>query len=72
MCRAGTEGNGIGGIVIGISQKSGGGGGIYKIYASITWAKTNPTTDPQASINGDIGWMVSTAYVNVEISRKGV
>ena len=34
---------------------SGGGGVIYKVYASITWYKTSPTTDPPASVNGESG-----------------
>ena len=52
------EGNGIGGIGTEISKGSGGGGGIYKVYASITWAKMDPTTDPPASLNVDIVWVV--------------
>ena len=54
-------GNGGGGRETGINQGcgsnqgSGGGGGISKVYAFITWTKTPPTTNPPASVNGDSG-----------------
>ena len=31
------------------------GGGISTLYASITWDKNTPTTDPPASDNEEIG-----------------
>ena len=37
------------------NRGSGGGEGISTVDASITWAKTTPTTDPQDSVNGESG-----------------
>ena len=46
-------GNGRGGRGTVINRGSGGDGVISTVDASITWAKTNPTTDPPASSNGE-------------------
>ena len=48
-------GHGRGGRGTGINIVTGGGGGIYTVDASLTWAKTAPTTDPPASVNGESG-----------------
>ena len=49
------EGNGRGVRGNGINRGSGGYGGIYTVYSSITWAITAPATDPPASVNGESG-----------------
>ena len=46
----GDRGTGIN-YLSGSDQGSGGGGGIYTVYASTTWDKTAPTTVPPASVN---------------------
>ena len=54
-------GNGVEGIGAGINLGSGinrgsvGGGGISTVDSSITLAKTAPTTDPLAFVNGGSG-----------------
>ena len=59
--RAGIGGNRGGGSGTGkfwgsgSNRESGGGEGISTVDASITWAKTPPTTDLPASVNGESG-----------------
>ena len=55
--------------VSGRSRGSGRCGGISTVDASITWAKTALTTDPQASVNGDSGQAVSPASIKVDSGR---